>query len=452
MLKRKGWLFFVCFPILLIIFLPFLLSCSWGKSLLIAAIEKKTGAEVQLQSLQLSWLGPQTLKGLQVSAKDLHASADILQLQAPLWALKQKQPKLQIQKGTFSLTAFGNDQIEDIEANIQGQQIQISGKTIHNSLIGSLSLQGTIVSEKQFEVVIDIQNFPLAILDRIYQTQPLLLQALGATANLQGSIQKDSSKGVADLTFSSPNANALCQAQFDERQLSLLKPLIASLQITEDLGDALNRFIPSAFVTGITAQQPITLRIEPENFSLPLFPFSLDALQIGSAQLDLGLLLLQNGRSLQPLLSFLNVTDLSSSKQTEIWLAPFSFQMQKGVLELGRLDFLLARSLHLCLWGTIDLPKDRLHLFLGLPAETLQRSFGISHLPDSYVLKVPIDGSLKNPQLRTQKAAAKIAALVASEQVRKRSFGLGIAIDLLKAPALSDTDIPPPKRPFPWER
>lgn len=449
-LKWVGAL--LLFLLLLLAFLPLFLSHRLGKTLVIEALEAKTGAHIELETLQLSWFGPQLVKGLAVTQGDMEASIGSLQIDTPLWNLKSKDPHITLHQGTFSTAALGKEQIEDIEGQIQGTSIQIQGKTLYNSLTGHLSIAGTFRSFADFEGKVDIQNLPVALVDRLCQAKQLLLQALGPTLDAQATVQKKVSEGTFSLTLQSPHANASCVGRLQEDRLTLTEPLLLSLQMTSSLSDALTASINPLWVTGIAARNPITLRIAPEGFSIPLHPFSLDQVQIGLGTLNLNQLICENGRPLNTLLQFLKATPLSSSKQTEIWTTPVTFRMQKGVVELSRVDALVARSIHLCLWGDIDMKQEKLHLFLGLPAETLQRSFNITHLPPTYVLKIPVRGTLHNPEIATTEAAAKITALLASEQIHKKSLGFGKAIDLFLKPVTTDGDIPPPQHPFPWEQ
>jgi hypothetical protein len=199
-------------------------------------------------------------------------------------------------------------------------------------------------------------------------------------------------------------------------------------------------------MAGFEVQNPITLRIEPQGFSLPI-PYSLEKLKIGHATLNLGKIKVPSNEALATLVSLLKATRIS--KEMNIWAAPVSFSLNHSKLELGRLDALLADSIHICTWGSINLLTNHLEMNLGLPADTLESSFGIKNLPANYVMKIPVQGTLQNPEIVKGPAAAKIAALVAAGQIPKKGFLGGIA-ELISKPK-QEKDIPPPARPFPWE-
>ena len=137
----------------------------------------------------------------------------------------------------------------------------------------------------------------------------------------------------------------------------------------------------------------------------------------------------------------------------EAWFTPVSFQLQNGRLETGRLDALLSRSVHICSWGSVNLLTEKLHMYLGLPADTLQGSFGITGLPSDYVLKIPLRGTLSHPELSTSSAAAQIASMAATQNIPLPKVGkMFEKITKTVSTVKNDKDVPPAKRPFPWER
>jgi hypothetical protein len=131
-----------------------------------------------------------------------------------------------------------------------------------------------------------------------------------------------------------------------------------------------------------------------------------------------------------------------------LWFTPLFFNLHEGLLETSRVDFLIDQKIHICTWGTIDYLNDQLDMFVGLPADTLQQSFGIQKLPDAYVMKIALTGTMKKPKLATHAAAAKIAALLAAQKSSHNWLSTGV-FSLFGG---IDTSVPPPNRPFPWEK
>ena len=131
----------------------------------------------------------------------------------------------------------------------------------------------------------------------------------------------------------------------------------------------------------------------------------------------------------------------------DVWFTPLFFSLHDGLLTTSRIDFLIDQTIHICTWGNIDYLSDRLDMYVGLPAETLQQSFGIEQLPADYVMKIALRGTMKKPKLATHAAAAKIAALLAAQKSSQNWLSSGI----LGIFGEIDSNVPPPHRPFPWE-
>ncbi len=140
------------------------------------------------------------------------------------------------------------------------------------------------------------------------------------------------------------------------------------------------------------------------------------------------------------------------SKEIDIWFTSVAFQIQNGVINLGRVDALLSNSIHVCAWGSVDVKNDQLHMFLGLPADTLEQSFGIQALSRNYVLKIPVYGSISSPEFDTGSAIAKITTMAVSKQIPTKGGKILGGIVNAITQAQDDGDAPPPNRPFPWER
>lgn len=165
-----------------------------------------------------------------------------------------------------------------------------------------------------------------------------------------------------------------------------------------------------------------------------------------SGVLDLGRFPLQSNNSLNTVFSLLKRRGVP--RAINAWVAPIDFTLEKGILHLERVDFLLDSSIHLCIWGNLDLDRKRLDMTLGLPGDTLSRSLRLPPLPSTFILTVPVRGSFDDPAFSTGSAAAKITALLATQAIPKAGGLLGF----FGANIVSESDeAPPAKRPFPWE-
>lgn len=426
-------------------FFPKIASVGFGKKIVIKAFERRFHGTLQIDSLSLSWLGPQKIRGVKFSRQDLQGSLEELETPARLWSISsQFNGPFFIHGGSVSF--LDSNRIEQINGQILNHDFILSGITRQKNQNGSISAQGKIFSQNQFDVTLNATNFPTAVLDSLLETKGAVIDLLGASFNLNGTI---ANPGKVDLNLISENGKANLKGILEADTLTLTDSLNASFLLSEGVSKKWMQDANPLFVTSISSKNPILLRIFPQGFVCPLFPFSLAKLTIGQAILDLGQTKCRIGKSLASILSLLNAP--TSSREINAWFTPLTFQLKGGWLRAGRMDALLADSIHICTWGDIDLLKSQLHMFLGLPADTLRQAFGIKNLSDTFVLKVPISGTTQDPDIEKGAAAAKIAAMVAGQKIPKKGevFG-GLVNQFIQIQ--EEKGIPPPNRPFPWER
>lgn len=426
------WFTLIFIVLAILIFLPKIASTPLGKPFFVKALEKKSQSKIAIGSLELSWFGPQKFHQIEWNHDAIAGTVEELEIAAPFWSFS----------GPFHLkngsVTYQGGRIDQIGGQIEGNDFQLTGATLQ----GHLSLKGKIYSKLHFHIQIDVKNFPLIVLGQ------QLDQILGPTLNLDGFVTLNEGKGTIHLDISAANLKTSLNGFLTEQALTLQDPLTAHIRLTPALSALLLKDANPLFLTSIESNNPVTLRIEPKDFAFPI-PFSLEKLKVGQATLDLGQTKCRNGKSLATLIALLKAPDLSNAKQMSAWFTPISFQIDRGIVKTGRMDALLADSIHICTWGDIDLIKDRLKMVLGLPADTLKRSFGIENVPDNYVLKIDVRGSTQEPEILKVAAAAKIAALIAANGAPKKTF-FGKFAELFSH-SKEEKDVPPPHRPFPWE-
>jgi hypothetical protein len=454
--KYVKWLIIVGISLVVVfLFLPRILSLPLFKGLFLSQIRAKTHTEVSAAQIQLSWLGPQKIEQLQMHAEEFQGSVEHLTIGAPLWAvpglfrfqnLNQIKGELKLEGGTF---IFGPDiQVEGVRLSLKSTQgiahFVASGNTF--------SLEGTISSPSEFSINGSLSSFPTLPLARYLELrfdidESSVLEIIGARTDLNGSTAVHEGKGFVDLSLRSSNITCTLLGDFTEELLTLQQPLTATVRLTPRLSELLLRNFSPLFLTGLEAKNPIQLRIEPVQFRCPLSPFSLRTLQIEQGTLSMGKIRAKNGASLASLISILKNQRLSRTQEMNVWFSSMPFRLRNGLLSTGRMDALVADSLHICTWGDINLIDEQLHLYLGLTAQVLDASFGIKNLRSDYVMKIPVTGSLKTPKIATESAAVKIAALKASQTALKDTFP-GKLLEMLLP---NEEGVPPPHRPFPWE-
>jgi hypothetical protein len=468
---KRWWLVVpLFFLVLLLIFLPQILSTTFGKEFLIHSIGSKTHTKVTIDSVSLSWMGPQKLSNLSMTSPEYQGHFETIEAGVTLWHLpslfaledfNDLNGDLLLRHGTlkFQKEGFESTEIRDMELFFRLHQgaADFTGNGSANQ--GSFSLQGQIQNFyneiPDFSIHFELVSFPLLPIAHILQEkgvdEAVLLETIGTTINATGALSLLKDKGSLALSLQAPNVSGELHGLLTHQHLTLAQPLTLTLKLTPELAKSLLRTMNPLFLTGIQAQNPIHCRIEPRNFhytfpSGPLGPFNIRNLQIGQGTLDLGKIVCRNGSSLAALVSMLKQDYFTRMKEMTVWCTPFSFHLKDGILEVGRMDALMADSIRICSWGTINLKRDKLGMTLGLTQETLQSAFNLKQVPKDYVLTIPVSGSTKDPQLATGVALAKIASLVGAEAASGTLPG-----SLLKLFAQPEGSVPPANRPFPWE-
>jgi len=390
--------------------IPTLASFPPFKQIFVNLLERKVNAKVQVENLHLSWFGPQVLKGVHFTTAELNGTIQEIAMDTPLWDLSNLS--IAIANGTINTPAGS---IQEIKGTLKGDQINITSQ--------NFTVQGT---RDNFNFT--AANMPTAFAEWLLKTN-LLTPTIGATFDAKGS----SSTNAFSIDLSAPTAQLSLSTSITPDAYTLTKPLTATFRLTPALVD-----YP---ITGIDLAK---LRIA--NGSYPR-NFSLDKVQINDATLDLGRVQIQHPK-LDTLATFLKSNSLNTDSLTA-WLTATDFSLKEGRLTLSRTDALLANAIHLCSWGRINLVKDRLHLILGVPADTLSSTFGIKNISNDYVLQISVSGSLKDPKFNTSSVGPKLAALIAAGQVQKQGGIIGGVAGVIKQAAQEKA--PAAKRPFPWE-
>lgn len=303
-----------------------------------------------------------------------------------------------------------------------------------------------------------LENFPTLLLD-LFNNDAKLSKLFGPQLfiNLNTQIQKLS--GPLNLTVQAPNTRLSLNGALQNGTLYLSEPIYAQVQMTPEVGQFILRSANPLSMTQLSAENPLTLEIDPKGFALPLFPFNLNQFNIDKARIELGKIRCKNEGSLNFALGLLKSKLFTSEQELLLWFTPMDLQLNQGILNVERTEILIANTFDIALWGKFNLPKDHVDMVLGLTADCLQVAFGITNLPKDYILQIPITGKTNNVQIDKAGATTKIALLLAWQNKALAGgmaggFGGAIFGELLdKIGPLPDFDKKPPpaKRPFPWE-
>jgi hypothetical protein len=435
---RNKWIIAIVIAAAILSFLPYWISAPPFKQLIISILQQKYEAKLAVDHLRFSWLGPQRIIGVKITTPELNGTFDEIDANSPFWAIGKNYTliggNLQVPQSSASF--------ENIQATIVGFKIDATGTTRSNAGTGKFSVQGTAIDQNQFNLTFGITGMPTAIVDWLLKMRGFLQSSIGSMFSLKGTASMQNGSGNVDLNLVSDTTTASVTASFTPDAITLTKPVVANFKLTPEMSLAL-----SQNTVAVTGQDPIVLKISSNGFYFPR-PFSLDKLKIGTASLEMGRIRLQNANYLSGLSVFLK-TKKFDSNQVDAWLNEAAFSFDQGRLELERTDVLLANSIHLCGWGQTDVTRQTLDMILGVPADTLSKSFGIKNLSKNFVLQIPVAGTYKDPQFDASAATAKIAAIVAAGQVQKQGGVLGGIAGI--ASKAAQQSAPKPK-PFPWDQ
>ncbi len=443
MRKTRNLFLFLSSGILLIcvLTLPWFLS-SLGKPLFIYFLEKHFESSIQINKVQMSWLGPQKFKVITFSNNQINGSIQTLTSNVPFWKLPDLKRSFQLDNGQFSVFQDPKKKLEDINITLEGTTIKANG-SLQN---GSIAIQGAIESKNQWNVTAHIQNLPTEIVDHLLPLHGHLNPILGDFVSLSTSIQYQDQIGTINGYLTSPNIETSVNGLIQNQLITLNSPLTISIHLTKNLSEYLIKQLGSSSLTSIKAKAPILLTIFPEDTQIPLV--SSKNLRIGRASLNLGQIDIENEKILFSLQKIFK--NVAIGTQIPFWFAPFFFQIEDKLISLQRFDVLIANAIHLCGWGDLNWNHESLNMVLGIPADTLQRFFNLQNLKQNFVLKIPLKGNFHNPELDTGAAIAKITTMSATQQLPGKTgkiFG-GIVNKITQK---QDDDVPPPNRPFPWE-
>ncbi len=350
-------------------FIPNFFSTSIGKPFFERALSQKIGGKVSVETLHLTWKGPQEFQKVSFSTPQMEGTLETLSSNIPLWRLGSFSDLFFLKNGQIAFPRFGSLRLEHVEAKIEHKDLTISGTTSQG---GSFQLQGRVA----------------------------------------------------------------------ENRLTLTQPFSGSLQLTEEMLQALNGRV-------IDAKNPITLQLSAGSV-FPLTSFSWEKILISQGTLELGQLICHGFPSMTSFFAMLNHTSIIN-RTAPIWFTPIRFSLKEGFLTIHRTDALIAGAIHVCGWGIISLPSTKIEGVFGLPADTLENSLGITGLSHSYVLQIPVRGTVDKLKFKSDSATAKIAALVTAQQLAKKTGPFSPLINRATGPK-EDENTPKPFRPFPWEK
>lgn len=277
--------------IVFVAFIPTIISSSWGQSKIIGWINQSIPGTVKLDSLSLTWQGPQQLQGLVLldaqgqpvlTLENIQAKASLLSLirhASTAGSIEWKALNIHLvgdsEGNTNLMRALDKSCCEDsfkpvkpvaidlrntdgsinlddstpmtLQMSGQTQQNELQGQFLVDAELRGVSLQEMLKSKKssewltsrpdaEFKIRADIANFPVELLDQILSLREptlagLLTEVFGNTLNLTIN-QKTAANGISlSINGKTPTLNLNADVLIDH-MLTLTKPAQAFLQLT----------------------------------------------------------------------------------------------------------------------------------------------------------------------------------------------------------------------------
>lgn len=324
-------------------------------------------------------------------------------------------------------------------------KIQGSG-TLEDFLSSTGSLD---LSQVTTSIHAQIKNLPSVFIDALSNLDPSSSFPPSAflgdlfNANFDAEVKKSQGKVTMDIDATA--CKAFFSGIISNGILYLNEPLKAVFTVTPQLNDVLDK---GADLIVVAIEKPITLYIHDEGFAVPLKNLHIRNMNFKYGQLDLGQIIVKDVGSAGEVSSLFK---MSSGGNISLWFAPSEFSMLGGKMYVDRTEILYNHTYQVCLWGKVKFPSRKVDMTLGLTAQALRAALGIQGLDDDYVLKVPVKGPFGNVKVDSGSATGKIAFLLARKHLAPQTGIFGQVLGAVGDLADDQSDVPPPKPPFPWQ-
>lgn len=294
-----------------------------------------------------------------------------------------------------------------------------------------------------------VKNLPSVFIDALSNLDPSSnfppSAFLGDLFNANFDAEVKKSQGKITMDVDATACKALFSGIISDGILYLHEPFKAVFTVTPQLNDVLDK---GADLIVVAMEKPISLYIHDEGFAVPLKNLHIRNMNFKYGQLDLGQIIVKDVGSAGEVSSLFK---MSSGGNISLWFAPSEFNMQGGKMYVDRTEILYNQTYQVCLWGKVKFPSRKVDMTLGLTAQALRAALGIQGIDDDYVLKVPVKGSFGNVKVDSGAATGKIAFLLARKHLAPRTGLFGQVLGAVGDLADDQSDVPPPKPPFPWQ-
>lgn len=370
-----------------------------------------------------------------LSLKDFVASNGEMSAEIKEAIIQLEKKSSEPAKGTLLIPIFS-----------EGDKSEIVGSFNLSKLDTNLPLL-LALSKSQLMVDFLAAKVPSTLIDAIIQpfSQITFSNFAGKTLNAEVSINLEDQSKKFLVNATSSTGKLYLNGSIAQNRLILNAPIECSLIVTPGITMQLY----DAFgITIAKSSIPIQLSVSNRGFGMPLQPNALFQTEASPIILDLGRLTAVNKGTVDGVNALFKIKGQST---IQLWFAPFYMHLASGKLVIERTEILMDNRMHICVWGSIDLVKKWVKLTVGLTAESLKQTLGISGVPATYVLQVPLEGPFGNVELKKGAVASKIALLIGSQAAPSNTIFGGV-VKTVNSIMNDQSKVPAAKRPYPWEK
>jgi len=326
---------------------------------------------------------------------------------------------------------------------------------------GQIRGEGTLSDFLTEQGAVDLEDITASIHAQIQRLPTVFLDALSNIKDPSGippsailgdlvnaSFEAELIKENGKLTFDVDGTN--CRGKMEgtvaNGYLYLNEPLQAAMTISPKMNEILAK---NAKIVVASLKNPIGLYISEKGFNVPIKDLALRSTNLSYGMIDFGQITCRNTGSASDLSGIFKME--GNQNLISIWFAPMEFNIKSGLMYVDRTEILYNRAYQVALWGDINFVRRYVDMILGLTAQSLRAALGIGGLDPSYVLQVPVKGPFGNVQVDKGTATSRIALLIARKQVAPRAGVWGQVFGAIGGMADDQSNVPPPKPPFPWQ-
>jgi len=331
----------------------------------------------------------------------------------------------------------------EMDGSVDGGKIKGKGM-LENILTekGVLNLDDVTAS-----IQAKINHLPTVFLDPLSSSDLPPSAFLGERLNASFDAQLIKDNGKLNIDIDATNCRASLDGTIGNGILYLNEPLKAAMTISPKMNEILSR---DAKLAVAAMQSPFALIISDKGFSVPIKSLTLKNTTLSYGMLDFGQIACRNTGSASDVSGLFKIG--GSQEMVSLWFAPMEFNISRGLMNVQRTEILYNNAYQVALWGGINFNRRYVDMVLGLTAQSLRAALGISGLDSSYVLQVPVTGPFGNVKVDTGAASSKITWLLARKQIIPRAGVWGQVFGALGDLADDQSNVPPPRPPFPWQK